>query len=148
RYAVNFDNLVGPTSPQSNGYQFTFQGNSVFCPLDPMTFRWGIALHNSSYGLIQDNVLYNWAGAGIIADTGSEVYNVIAHNLVTHISQYGKFIQRGDERGFGSGDFGYEGAGLWFRGFTNYVRDNVVSEARLGYMYFAYNEGAEVRIPA
>src|SRR5205823_14591760 len=125
RYAVNFDNLVGPTTPQADGYQFTFQGNSVFCPLDPMPFRWGIALHNSSYGLIQDNVLYNWAGAGIVADTGSEVGNVIAHNLITRITQYGRWVGRADDRGV-SGDFGFEGSAFWFRGEQNFVRDNVV----------------------
>jgi len=146
RYSVNFDNLVGPTTPQSNGYQFTFQGNSVFCPLDPMPFRWGIALHNSSYGLIQDNVLYNWAGAGIVADTGSEVGNVITHNLITRISGFVSTIQRADSRGYS--DLAFEGSGLWFRGFTNSVRDNVVSEAYTGYTYFAYAEGAAVPVPA
>jgi uncharacterized repeat protein (TIGR01451 family) len=145
RYSVNFDNLVGPTTPQSDGYQFTFQGNSVFCPLDPMPFRWGIALHNSSYGLIQDNVLYNWAGAGIAADTGSEVDNVIAHNLVTRISGNINVTQRPDGRN--NVDLGYEGAGLWFRSFNNYVRNNVVSEAITGYTYYAYGEGAAVRVP-
>jgi uncharacterized repeat protein (TIGR01451 family) len=146
RYSVNFQNLVGPASPQGDGYQFTFQGNSVFCPLDPMTFRWGIAMHNSSYGLIQDNVLYNWAGAGIAADTGSEIHNVVAHNLITRISGFTTLgIQRVDERN--STDFAYEGAGMWFRGFQNYVRDNVVSEARVGYIYSAYVEGGAVPVP-
>jgi hypothetical protein len=137
RYSVNFRDLVGPSSPQVDGYQFTFQGNSVFCPLDPMTFRWGIALHDSSYGLIQDNVLYNWAGAGIVTDTGNEVYNVIAHNLVTRITQAGRWVGRPDDRGMFGPDLAFEGSAFWLRGGTNYVRDNVVSEARIGYTYYA-----------
>jgi hypothetical protein len=138
RYPITFDNLVGPTMPQGDGYQFTFQGNSVFCPLDPMTFRWGINLHDSSYGLIQDNVLYNWAGGGIVADTGAEVGNLIAHNLVTRISQTGPWLGRADDRGVNAlGDYAYEGSAMWFRGEQNYVRNNVVSEARIGYTYFS-----------
>ena len=69
RYSVYFDNLVGPTTTPTDGYQFTFEGNSVFCPMQQMIFRWGIDIDNSSYGLVQDNVLYNWAGAGIITQT-------------------------------------------------------------------------------
>lgn len=145
RYPVNFHHLVGPAVPQPGGYQFTFQGNSVFCPIDPMNFRWGIALHDSSYGLIQDNVLYNWAGAGIVADTGSETGNVIANNYITRISQWGRFQQRPDARGNGP-DFAFEGSGLWFRGYANFVRDNVVSESRTGYTYFSYNS-FEARAP-
>src|SRR5581483_9368408 len=148
RYPVTFDHLIGPAAPQADGFQFTFQGNAVFCPLDPMTFRWGIDLHGSSYGLIQGNVLYNWAGGGIVADTGAEAYNVIAGNLVTRISGYGPWLGRADDRGTnGAGDFAFEGSGMWFRGEQNYVRDNVVSEARIGYTYFSEGQPV-VQIPA
>jgi PKD repeat protein len=145
RYSVNFHHLVGPTTPQANGHQFTFQGNSVFCPIDPMTFRWGIALHDSSYGLIKDNVLFNWAGGGIVADTGSEVYNVIEGNLVTRTTQYSPWMPRADQRGIG-GDFAFEGSAFWFRGYLNYVRDNVASESRIGFTYFSFGEPT-ARIP-
>jgi hypothetical protein len=131
RYAVNFRDLIGPAGGQADGYQYTFQGNSVFCPLDPMPFRWGIDIHDSHYGLIQDNVLYNWAGAGLIADVGNETGNVIAHNLVTHIT--GTF-GRPDDRGSGQ-DVGFEGYAYWFRSTTNVVRGNVASESS-GYMYY------------
>jgi hypothetical protein len=141
RYPITFDHLIGPTTPQADGYQFTFEGNSVFCPLDPMTFRWAINLHASSYGLIEDNVLYNWAGGGIVADTGAEVGNMIDHNLVTRISGYGQWLGRADDRGV-SGDFAFEGSAFWFRGEQNYVVDNVVSESRIGYTY--YSEGQPI----
>jgi len=139
RYPVNFHHLVGPTSPQANGHQFTFVGNSVFCPIEPMNFRWGIALHNSSYGLIQENTLFNWAGGGIVADTGSEVYNVIERNLVTRTTQFSPWMPRADARGIG-GDFAFEGSAYWFRGYTNYVRDNIASESRIGFTYFSFGE--------
>ena len=73
RYAVYFDNLAGPTAIPANGYQFTFLGNSIYCPLTPMPYMWGLAVNDSSYGLIQDNVLYNWAGAGLVTVSGNEI---------------------------------------------------------------------------
>jgi hypothetical protein len=68
RYAIYMDHLI--------------LGNAVFCPLRPMPYGWGIALNDTDYGLVQDNVLYNWAGAGIVAESGSESYNLIQHNFV------------------------------------------------------------------
>ena len=103
-----------------------------------MPFRWGIDLHDSSYGLIQDNVVYNWAGGGIVADTGAEVGNMIADNLVTRISGDTTMMDRDDSRSLG--DFAFDGSGMWFRGEQNYVVNNVVSEARYGYTYFSEGE--------
>src|SRR5262249_6987397 len=72
RSAVSFLHLYGPQGGQANGYQYTFVGNSVFCPVDPMPFRWGIDISDSHYGLIKGNVLFNWAGAGIVLENGNE----------------------------------------------------------------------------
>jgi len=46
----------------------------------------------------------------------------------------------------GPRDVGYEGAGLWFRGYENYVRGNVVADAPLGYVFWA-NGLWNARIP-
>ena len=142
RYPVTFAHLYGVQGGQANGYQYTFEGNSVFCPIEPATFRWGIDINDSHYGLIQDNVLYNWAGAGIVTESGNETGNVIAHNNVVDITGAGG---RADARNW-IVDIGFEGAGLWFRGFNNYVHDNVVSDAVFGYTYFAQGLG-QVHIP-
>src|SRR5205823_4829092 len=40
RTPITFLDLFGPTSPQANGYQYTFVGNVVSCPLNPMPFIW------------------------------------------------------------------------------------------------------------
>ncbi len=146
RYSVQFKNLVGPAGGQADGYQYTFQGNSVFCPLDPMPFRWGIAIDASSYGLIQDNVLYNWAGAGIITVRGSEVGNVIAHNDVVRITGATASLSRPDVRGTGE-DIGHEGTGIWMRGTMNYVRDNVVTDTPVAYLYFPSALPESIRVP-
>src|SRR5262249_36809257 len=89
RYAVNFNHLYGPANAPADDYHYTIVGNSVFCPITPMMFRWGISLNDSHYGLIQDNVLYNWSGGGIVAPLGNESYNLISKNFIVKISGYG-----------------------------------------------------------
>jgi PKD repeat protein len=117
RYAVHFHHLMGPVATQANGHQFTFVGNAVSCPMNPMPFRWGITVHDAHYGLIKDNVLYNWAGAGIITETGNESFNVFERNFV--MASRGDVSARQND--------GLYGAGFWFRGFNNYIRDNVAA---------------------
>jgi PKD repeat protein len=149
RNAITFLDLIGPTSPQANGYQFTFNGNVVTCPLNPMPFLWGINVVNSYYGLIQNNDVVNWAGAGIEVD-GLSSYNRFNGNFVMRINGTG---QRG------SGDLGLAGDGLWFGNGNNYVTNNIVTDLAVngpyGYAYEFYaiggageiGEGA-VSIPA
>ena len=117
RNPVQFRHLIGPTTPQANGYQYTFDGNSVVCLMNAFTYIWGVNVNDSHYGLIQDNVSYNWAAAGFVTKTGQESYNVIAHNLVIRT---GGTAQRDD-------DTGRSGSGFWLHGPNNYVRDNVAT---------------------
>lgn len=132
RYPVHFANVVGPPAIPPSGYQFTFIGNAVVCPLDPMPFRWGIVVNNSDYGIIKDNVLYNWAGAGITTVTGGESFNLFDHNFIVRVSSGGG---RGDSRGYD--DIGFEGSGMWFRGPNNYIRNNVsANAAQNGFTWF------------
>ena len=117
RNAVQFRDLIGPATPQPDGYQFTFVNNVVTCPVMNDAFIWPININNSSYGLIQGNAVVNWSGAGIITETGSEIANMIANNFVSNI--------RGTGDRFG---LGREGAGYWFHGPDNYVVDNVATD--------------------
>ena len=129
RYPVHLHHLMGPTSAQSNGYQYTFTGNSITCSPDgPMPFRWGLTIHDSHYGLVSDNVLLNWAGAGIVTQDGSESYNVIERNFVARISGNGSRMSAGRE-----------GVGYWFRGPNNYVRDNVATNIQDKVYTYGYN---------
>jgi hypothetical protein len=132
RNAVYFDHLLGPAGGQADGYQYTFSNNSVFCPLNPMPYRWGIGINDSSFGLVQDNVLYNWAGAGIVAESGSETGNMIADNFAVKITGSGG---RPDTRGYGT-DVGFEGSAFWFRGYNNYVVNNVAAQSMIGFMFW------------
>lgn len=119
RYSIQFRHLMGPVSTPADGYQYTFQGNSVFCPIDPMPFKWGITILDSHFGLISDNVLYNWAGAGIVGETGNESFNVIERNFVV--------ATRGDDNPRNNN--GLDGSAFWFNGFNNFIRDNIAANA-------------------
>ncbi|QDV39733.1 PA14 domain-containing protein [Tautonia plasticadhaerens] len=142
RYPVHFHHLVGPETPPDDGYQFTLVGNAVTDPRDSMTFRWGITLHDSHYGLVSDNVVNNWAGAGIVTEDGSESFNTIEGNFVSRISGTGERID----------EDGAAGTGFWLRGPNNYVRDNVAVNIRGGTYSYGFNVFAHylgsVRIPA
>ena len=76
RYGIHFHHYFGPKRTPENGYQFTLIGNSV-----DGAPKWGITVHNSHYGLIQDNVVYNTRGAGIVTEDGTESFNVFDHNF-------------------------------------------------------------------
>ncbi|MGH7745930.1 MAG: G8 domain-containing protein, partial [Candidatus Dormibacteria bacterium] len=145
RNPVTFRNLNGPATAQANGYQYMFRGNSVYCPMSAApTAIWGINVDNSHYGLIQDNFVYAWAGAGIVTQTGAETGNVFDHNFVVRIPGTGARVD----------DAGTAGDGFWFRGVTNTVTNNVVANAysvrdfySYGYDVYAYFLG-KVTIPA
>ena len=114
RYPLHIHHVFGPTSPQSNGRQFTLIGNVI-----ENGSKWGITVHNSHYGLIRDNVVYNTGGAGIMTEDGSETGNIFEHNFVVAPTGPG-----GDDSDL---LLGRESSGLWFRGPHNIVRNNVVA---------------------
>ncbi|MBI3263418.1 MAG: G8 domain-containing protein, partial [Acidobacteria bacterium] len=139
RYSLHMHHLVGPATTPANGHQFTLIGNAIGCRDDAnMNFKWGIAVHDSHYGLVKDNFVYNMGGEGIVAEDGSESFNVFEHNFVARIKgQSGRRI---------------EGSGFWFRGPNNIVRDNVATNiygktAVYGFTVFAEYTGNQ-RVPA
>ena len=81
RYPIHMHHNRGPLPSPANGYQFTLIGNAVDGGSGETQFKWGIAIHNSHYGLIQDNVVYNYNGASIATEDGSESFNVFDHNF-------------------------------------------------------------------
>ena len=122
RYSLHMHHLMGPYPTIDPQYQFRLVGNSIYedAPNTPPQ-KWGITVHNSHYGLIQDNVVYNLGGAGIVTEDGSESYNVFDHNFVARIASNGGR----DEHESGTRGIAREGVGFWFRGPNNYVRNNV-----------------------
>jgi hypothetical protein len=142
RYAIHFHHDFGPKDPPAGGYQFTLIGNSVNgAP------KWGITVHNSHYGLVRDNVVYNTRGAGIVTEDGTESFNVFDHNFALRAEGSGDFAPRS---GYGGAapDPGGEGAGFWFRGPNNYIRNNVAANADAFGFGLAAGALDTVRIPA
>ena len=142
RYAIHFHHDFGPRTTPANGYQFTLIGNAV-----DGAPKWGITVHNSHYGLIQDNVVYDTAGAGIVTEDGNEAFNVFDHNFAMRIRGSGEFAPRS---GYGgpTPDPGGEGAAFWFRGPNNYIRNNVAANADAVGFGLAGGSLGTVRIPA
>lgn len=142
RHALTFTHLIGPSTPQADGYQYTFEGNSVFCPIVNMKFRWGVGIQDSQYGLLQGNVIYNWNGGGIVGVDGASVHNSVLNNFVANIRGVGG---RTDSRGLG--DLGFEGAGIWFRSGLNDISHNTVVDSAYGYMVYSFLT-TSVRVPS
>ena len=142
RYAIHFHHNFGPKDALDGGYQFTLVGNAVHgAP------KWGITIHNSHYGMVRDNVVYDTRGAGIVTEDGTESFNVFDHNFALRVEGSGDFAPRSGYGGPGP-DPGGEGAGFWFRGPNNYVRNNVAANADSFGFGFAAGALGIVRIPA
>ncbi len=117
RSPIDFLDLWGPTTPQADGFQYSFVGNVVNCPMNPQTHIWGIEVNNSDYGLIEGNFVINWYGAGISFVSGAEYDNMIEGNFVTEIS------------GTGLRDTtGLDGTGYWVPAPQNSFIDNVATD--------------------
>jgi hypothetical protein len=153
RYPLHIHHLFGPYPTIDPQYQFRLIGNAIHDagPAMPPQ-KWGITVHGSHYGLVQDNVVFNLGGAGIVTEDGSESFNVFDHNFVAKIGSNGGRDEHQDQpRGIAR-----EGVGFWFRGPNNHVRNNVATnlgedggdvEASYGYKYNMVYLGT-VRVPA
>lgn len=142
RYPLHMHHLIGPMTPQSNGRQFTLIGNSVDQGSARHKFKWGVAVHESHYGLLQQNVVYNVAGASFMTEDGSETENLFDRNFA--LRSYSDYPDRGDGRR-PQGEYGHEASGFWIRGPNNRLRDNVAAnildagpDSAYGYKLFAY----------
>lgn len=150
RYPIHFHHFMGPENDTNTGYQFVVAGVSV-----EDGAKWGIAVHNSHFGLIDNNVVYNIEGAGIMTEEGNERENVFSNNFVVKVGtmiesmykpRYGGVAGFGRPLGFA--DYGYEGSGLWFVGLDNYVTGNVsANSAFAGIMYNARSHGFVLNQP-
>jgi len=123
RFPIHTHHLIGSGTIPANGYQYTLKGNAV---LDTTTqtpgFKGGIDIHDSHYGLINDNVVYNRAGCGICLWQGNESYNVFDRNFVVRIYGPGG---RADKKPLGS-----QGTGIWTHSVNSSFRNNVVANVR------------------
>lgn len=142
RYPVHLHHLIGPEGGQPSGYQATVVGNSVHTTENPNQHHWGIVIHATHYAKVADNVVYNYAGSGIVTENGTESFNMISGNFISRIDGTRERAKFSDGR---------EGTGIWLRRPNNFVVDNVVSgaESAAFAVYGGNNAVApDVRIPA
>jgi len=137
RYPIHFHHVMGPAGAAPNARQYTVMGNAI----DGVT-KWGIAIHNTHYGLVRDNIVYNVGGAGIVTEDGNESFNVIEKNFVVRC-----WGTSGRLNG------GREGIAFWMKAPNNYVRDNVAAnilgdspDASYGFE-FVFERLPKLRIP-
>jgi hypothetical protein len=126
RYAMTVLDLIGPTSPQANGYQYTFIGNEMDNDGDgnannPSNIQWGLAVSNSFYGLIQNNTVFAVSGAGIGVEDGASSFNHFDGNFVANV--VGTSARA---------DPALSGDAFWFGNANNYVTNNIASDINGG----------------
>jgi hypothetical protein len=126
RYAMTMLDLIGPATPQANGYQFTLIGDEVDNDGDgnsknPSNIQWGIAVSNSYYGLIQSNDVWAVAGVGIGVEDASASYNRFDSNFVGNVTGSSN---RYDQQ--------LQGDGFWFHNPNNYVTNNIATDINGG----------------
>jgi hypothetical protein len=122
RYAMTMLDLIGPTTPQPDGYQFTLIGDEVDNdgdgnPKNPSNIQWGIAVNNSYYGLIQYNDVWSVAGVGIGVEDPSASYNKFDSNFVGNVTGTSNRL-----------DQQLQGDGFWFHNPNNYITNNIASD--------------------
>ncbi|MEX1997855.1 MAG: G8 domain-containing protein, partial [Candidatus Andersenbacteria bacterium] len=138
RYVLHAHHLYGAVNPANTGYQYVFQGNAL-----DSGRKWGMAIHDSHFGLAKDNVVYNMTGSGIVTEDGSETANLIERNFVVQSSG-----PPGTKKSFSHLDSGENGEGFWMRSGANMLRDNVAANHRhSGYMFMMTGLGANNRRP-
>jgi len=139
RYAIHVHHLMGPENPTNTGYQFKLIGNVV-----EDAKKWGVAIHDSSFGLIQDNIVCGAQGAGFVTEDGSEIGNQFLNNFAVMMQG----TNQDGKSGTAEGDFARGGSGFWFRRGGNTIVGNVAADTSFaGFMFDGYNAWDPVTIP-
>ncbi|MCB9156666.1 MAG: G8 domain-containing protein [Caldilineaceae bacterium] len=117
RYPLHAHHLIGPVETPVSGYQFAFVGNVVDFGVDNRVQgrKWGLALHDSHYGLIQQNIIDYAAGAGLVTEDGSETGNRITRNFVVRVVG-GNNERQEDRDPSDNSKLGRAGVAYWFNG--------------------------------
>ncbi len=139
RYAVYFDQVMGPTNATNTGYQFKFIGNTV-----DGSRKWAVAVSGSDFGLLDGNVIYNAQGAGFATDEGTEIGNIFSNNITIRVQGTGDDGKDGTEQD----DYGRGGSGFWFRRGGNTVTGNVATDSTFaGFVIDGYFSLAPMTLP-
>jgi hypothetical protein len=143
----HFHHTIGPAGLASDVPQFRFEGNACWnqTTVGVTPPRWGITVHGSHYGLVKDNVLFHWSGAGLVLEDGDEYENTIQGNCVFLVPSTGT-----GENQRGANDVAHSSQLYWARSGESRFIDNYASGAEHGYAFLPYLNFnlVEVRVPS
>jgi hypothetical protein len=122
RYAIHLHHLDNTAPYLTNGERFLVSGSVV-----DGSPKWGIAIHDTHYGRISDNVVFNAVGSGIVQEDGSETGNEFLYNFVLRNNgsmfdiDDGPVNRRPGQATASADEVGHEGAGFWLRSWNETV---------------------------
>lgn len=129
RYTLHFHHVFGIlNSPDPYQLQIT---DSVMESGE----KWGISIHNTSWGLIQDNVCVGMSGGCYVTEDGNETNNVFNHNFGASVvnNKFDLKMNTYDPEGNRQTIF-------WFRGINQRVTNNVAYASRSGFAWYTGND--------
>ncbi len=139
RYPLHLHHAVDPKSIVDDSIQFRLQSNVV--QGGP---RWGIVVHGSHFGLVENNVVFDVKGAGIVTEDGSETGNRFVRNFVASIEGTGLPGDYREDNGTAGDGQGHEGSAYWFASDNNIIRDNIAAGFRTGgFSLFRHKENRD-----
>lgn len=105
--------------------------------------KWGLVVHDVLDSTFSQNVIYNFAGAGVMTETSHELRNAFDGNCVCKVANAGRYDSQGGVVFSADGaqqlDVGFNGSGFWFRGGNNHVQNNVAVNCEFaGFEYDGY----------
>jgi len=130
RYTAHFHHDLGPVF-DGRTYQFQFIDNVM-----EGAAKWGAVIHNSHYGLIQDNVCFKAQGPCYVTEDGSETGNKFIGNIGASVHNP-LFVMAPDEETYDPQ--GRKDSVFWFRAINQEVRNNVAAD--FGWEGYAWYTG-------
>ena len=135
RYALHF-HKTGLEDP--HGTPALAQGNAVVG-----SPGWGL-VHHASNAVLEDNVVFDVVGAGIVAEAGNELgawRNNITIKMTGDDRRDNLDLNGPREYLF---DFGFNGEGYWVQGAAQVaMEDNIAISSRAGVAFFGSDQGSE-----
>lgn len=148
RYAAHFHHVHGVSASHPNAIyhegqlkNFIFADNSI-----TQALKFGIVVHQTSFGIVKNNFVFDVGGSGIYFEDGNEYDNSIISNFI--LATYGiGTVEGGSGNTFlpRIGSFrGSTGDGIYLTTPSNRVIDNVVANATAyAYVYFPVYVGTQ-----
>jgi hypothetical protein len=144
RYPVHFHHVFGPvTTPDP--YQFIIADSVI-----EHGQKWGIAIHNSSWGLVQENIVVDASGAGILTEDGNETENTFDRNFVSSVENRAgseEFSPLFTYDVDATGGTAVRGTAFWFKAMNQRVTNNIAYASRSCYAWYTGNSEGEPTDP-